>query len=91
MSGASLPNVQDDTLLSVPPASPPPLRVPLRQSSHGSSSSGARDDPSEGLPGTAESIPEEEEEEESRHMSLKESIPEVSELHYPSDIGSEQV
>jgi Chromo (CHRromatin Organisation MOdifier) domain len=90
MSGASLPNVQDDTFLSVPPTSPPPLRVPLCQPSDGSSSRGARDDLSKGLPGTAESIPEEEEE-ESHHVSLEESIPEVSELHYPSDVGSEQV
>jgi hypothetical protein len=86
--------MQDDTFLLVPPTSPPPLQVPLHQPSHGGSSSGVRDNLSKGLPGAAESIPEEEEEEEeeeSHHVSLEESIPEVSELHYLSDVGSEQV
>jgi hypothetical protein len=42
--------------------------------------------------GTAKSIPEDkEEEEESHHISIEESIPEVSELHYLSDVSSEQV
>jgi hypothetical protein len=97
MLGTTSPVLQDDSLLQVPQASPPPLRIPP---CYGSSSQGQEGVGeglnSEGLPSvskedTAVETEEEPEEPESHQVTSPGSIPEVLELCYLSDVGSEEV
>jgi hypothetical protein len=96
MLGTTSPVLQDNSLLQVPQASPPPLRIPPRHRSTSQGKEGVREGlGSEGLPSVSEedTAVKEEEVEEPKHLRVTSlgSIPEVLELHYPSDVGSEEV
>jgi hypothetical protein len=97
MSGTMSPVLQDNSLLQVPQASPPPLRIPPCHRSPSQSEEGVGEGfGSEGLPNiseedTAVGTEEEAEEPECLRVTSPGSIPEVSELRYPSEVGSEKV